>query len=306
MIVQDITALPPPSTTDARLRRFLQSPMRVKFLIAVRRVKNWLDGFPSPILLPFGIWWLAERSDLDLVLSTRGFEKAETNFVQRLLKPGATVLDVGAHHGFYSLLASKLVGPAGRVIAFEPSPRERNRLKRHIRINSCSNVHVCDFALGKTAKRETLHLVDGSEDWCNSLRPPAVQTKTTKIEIDVKPLDEFLKESPVAIVDFVKLDVEGGEMDVLIGAMELLRSSSRPILMVEVEDIRTKPWGYRASEIVRLLAEIGYQWFSIAEEGLPYPIASDQEKYDANLVAVPQEKVSIFEKEMAIVATSHI
>ena len=306
MIVQDITTLPPPSTTDARLRRFLQSPMRVKFLVAVRRLKNWLDGFPSPIPLPFGIWWLAERSDLDFLLSSRGFEKAETNFVQRLLKPGAIVLDVGAHHGLYTLLASKLAGPAGRVIAFEPSPRERNRLKRHIRINSCSNVQVCDFALGKTAKREILHLVDGSEDWCNSLRPPAVRARTTKVEIDVKRLDEFLTESPLPSVDFVKLDVEGGEMDVLIGAMELLRSSSRPILMVEVEDIRTKPWGYRASEIVRFLAEIGYQWFSIAEDGLPHPINSDQEKYDANLVAVPQEQVAKFEKEIAVVGTSQL
>jgi FkbM family methyltransferase len=277
----------------------------VKFLVAVRRLKNWLGGFPSPIPLPFGIWWLAEGSDLDYVLSTRGFEKAETNFVQRLLKPGATVLDVGAHHGLYTLLASKLVGSKGRVIAFEPSPRELNRLKRHIRVNSCSNVQVCAFALGKVAKRETLHLVDGTEDWCNSLRPPAVQARTAQVEIEVKSLDEFLKESPLPTVDFVKLDVEGGELDVLAGAVQLLRSASRPILAVEVEDIRTEPWGYRASEIVRFLSEIGYRWYSLAEDGLPRPIASDLEKYDANLVAVPQEQVSRFEKEITTNA-SHL
>lgn len=291
---QAFTALPPPATISGRLRRIVHSPLRVKFLIVLRRVKDWLGRFPSPIQLPYGIWWLGEHGPLDNALCAQGFEKAETNFVQRYLKPGLTVLDIGAHHGFYTLIASKIVGRAGRVIAFEPSPRERKRLKRHVRLNSCSNVCISSAALGATAKRANLYLVDGAEDWCNSLRPPAVQANTRQIEVEVKTLDEYLAKSAISSVDFMKLDVEGAELDVLKGATQLLHSNPRPILLVEVYDIRTEPWGYRASEIVRFLNGIGYCWFSLSEDGVPHPIAADEKKYDANLVAIPQERVQRF------------
>lgn len=299
-------ALPPPLTISERFRRFLFSPLRVKVLIVLRRVKEWLGRFASPIQLPYGIWWLGEGGPLDNALSAVGFEKAETNFVQRHLRPGLTVLDIGAHHGLYTMIASKLVGSRGRVIAFEPSPRERKRLKRHVHVNSCSNVRISEVALGKTTKRGNLYLADNEDNWCNSLRPPAVETKTKLVEVQVKTLDEFLAEFGIPQVDFVKMDVEGAEMEVLYGATKLLNSTSRPILLIEVEDRRTKPWGYQASDIVRFLAEIGYQWFSLTEDGLPHPIAPYQEKYDANLVAVPQENASKFHEEIMIGPSSHL
>jgi FkbM family methyltransferase len=62
--------------------------------------------------------------------------------VERFLKPNMTVLDIGTHHGFYSLLASYKVGATGQVIAFEPSPRERRRLLWHLRLNRKKNVLV--------------------------------------------------------------------------------------------------------------------------------------------------------------------
>ncbi|HET6145803.1 MAG TPA: FkbM family methyltransferase [Candidatus Acidoferrales bacterium] len=299
-----IIALPPPATISERIRRFLFSPFRVKCLIVLRRVKDWLGRFPSPIQLPYGIWWLGGRGPLDNALSTEGFEKAETNFVQRLLRPGLTVLDIGAHHGLYTMIASKLVGRTGRVIAFEPSPRERKRLKRHIDVNSCSNVRVASIALGKTTKRENLYLASDGENWCNSLRPPSVETRSRLVEVQVRPLDDFLAESAISNVDFIKIDVEGAELDALAGAKRLLSSNLRPIFLIEVEDRRTNPWGYQAREIVRFLAVIGYHWFSLTEDGFPHPIASDQEKYDANLVAVPDERVSEFLKEIAIAPSS--
>jgi FkbM family methyltransferase len=295
-----IIALPPPSTASERVRRFLYSPLRVKLFILLRRVKDWLGCFPSPIQLPYGIWWLGEHGPLDNALSGEGFEKAETNFVQRYLRPGLTVLDIGAHHGLYTMLASKLIGASGRVIAFEPSPRERKRLKRHVHMNSCSNVCISEVALGNATKRENLYLAGNDDNWCNSMRPPAVRTETKLVEVQVKTLDEFLSESAISRVDFVKMDVEGAELEVLGGATKLLNSTFRPLLLVEVEDRRTAPWGYRASDIVRFLAGMGYLWFSITEDGSPNPIASDLDKYDVNLLAVPQEQVSKFQKEIII------
>jgi FkbM family methyltransferase len=76
---------------------------------------------------------------------------------------GMTVLDVGAHNGFYTLLASKKVGPSGRVIAFEPSPRERQRLLSNLWINRCSNVIVEPVALAEEDSVATLFVVSGAE-----------------------------------------------------------------------------------------------------------------------------------------------
>src|SRR5260370_35908631 len=97
----------------------------------------------------------------------------ERRFVERRLRPGMPVMDAGAHHGLYTLLASKRVGRKGRVIAIEPSPRECERLEKHLHINRCSNTELLPCALGEDPAGADLYLVDGIPDWYNSLRPPA-------------------------------------------------------------------------------------------------------------------------------------
>src|SRR5437660_10883742 len=120
------------------------------------------------------------------------FEDAEKRFVQKFLQPGMTVLDVGAHHGLYTLLAAKRVGWRGRVIAFEPSSRERRRLLRHLRINGCWSVTVEACALGAEPGETELFVVEGRQDWCNSLRPPVVKEPTQAISVGVERLDDEL------------------------------------------------------------------------------------------------------------------
>jgi len=205
-----------------------------------------------------------------------------------------TVLDVGAHHGFYTLLASLRVGPTGKVIAFEPSPRERKRLKHHIKMNNCKNVRIEPSAVGASRGQATLFLVEGAEDYCNSLRPPATKAQTISLPTQVISLDEFLGNSAISAVDFIKLDVEGSELDALKGAAKLLATHPRPVLMVEVYDLRTEPWGYHAREIVQVLSQGGYEWFSLLDDGTPLAIEPDKDRYDANLVAVPRERLQFF------------
>ena len=85
------------------------------------------------------------------------------------------VLDIGAHHGFYTLLASRKVGKKGKVIAFEPSPRKRRKLIWHCRLNRTDNVWIESCALGSFDGEAELFLVKGKETGCNSLRPPEGQ-----------------------------------------------------------------------------------------------------------------------------------
>ena len=145
-----------------RLLEFPQKSWQQKFSTVAARWSRWLPGIPLPWRLPVGVWWLAEFDFLDNALRFRGFEDIEYKFAQLFLKPGMTVLDVGAHRGFYTLLFSKMIGPQGRVLAFEPSPRERKKLKRHLRLNLCHNVEVLSCALGESEGKAELYVVDGA------------------------------------------------------------------------------------------------------------------------------------------------
>ncbi len=277
-----------------RIRRFLASPTRRKYITLANRARRIFPGMPIPLRLPFGAWWLAEGSALDHELIYNDFEQMETEFVKRLLRRNMIVVDAGAHHGLYTLLASKRVMRDGRVIAVEPSPRECERLEKHLRLNRCSNTELVSCALGEDPGETDLYLVDGVQDWCNSLRPPAVDEPVRTVRVSVRRLDDVLAELGVSKVDFVKLDVEGAELSVLYGAMKLLHGESRPAILAEVQDTRTRPWGYAAREIIQFLIRMDYRWFAIAAKGALLPISCDQETYDANLVALPIERAEEF------------
>src|SRR5271154_1923841 len=126
--------------TLPRAMRFLQKPWAEQKKSLSCGGPTFFPDPPVPPRLPFGAWWLVRRDNAGMPISQGEFEPGEIAFVTRLLKPGMTVLDVGAHHGLYTLLASKRVGPEGKVFAFEPATRERTALLQHSRLNRCKNV----------------------------------------------------------------------------------------------------------------------------------------------------------------------
>lgn len=275
-----------------RLRRFADRPLREKYVTVARRARRWLPALPIPLRLPFGAWWLAQNSELDVRLMGKGdsFEGGERKFVACFLRPGMTVLDVGAHHGLYSLLASRHVGQTGKVVAFEPSPRERRRLMRHLHLNACRNVTVQPYALAAESGVADFFVVEGSQDWCNSLRPPAVEQRTSKIHVEVRRADDVIEDLEVQRVDFIKLDVEGAELHFLRGAVRVLWDM-RPAILAEVQDCRTQAWGYAAREIIEFLQRLRYRCFDVTVEGQLEPFAPGDGWHDANLVALPEERV---------------
>lgn len=264
-----------------RLHRFLQKPWHEK----VRWVGcQTISRIPRPVRLPFGAYFF-RRNDF-LGFNLQKFETRELAFAERFLRPGMTVLDIGAHQGLYTLLASRCVGPSGRVFSFEPSPRERRALRLNLIINFCDNVAIQALALGIQETIAGLYVVDEYNTGCNSLRPPNVPEPTSTVAVRVGTLDNWLAEQEIDRVDFIKLDVEGAELSVLKGAREFL-ARTRAVLLVEVAQIRTERWGYDAMEIVRFLENMGYAWFEILDGGRLAP-ASQIDSQEMNLVAVPR------------------
>jgi len=272
-----------------RFLRFLRKPLHDKSRSLYVHWKRVLPKVPFPVRLPFGAWWIARHDYLSSTLSYDGFERAERVFVQRFLRPGMTVIDIGAHHGFYTLLMSKRVGRSGRVFAFEPSPRERRALYLHLALNLGTNVTVVRAGLGQEDGYADLYVAAREYAGHNSLRPPDAPQQTTKQRVHICRLDRWLSANGIGCVDFIKLDAEGAERDILAGSMRLLTSQPRPVILAEVEDRRTEPWGYPAREIVLALDKLDYAWFGLSNDARLIPLESARQTFQANLVALPKE-----------------
>jgi FkbM family methyltransferase len=276
-----------------RAWRFWQKPWRDKSLALGVRWRKWLPWIPFPIRLSFGSWWLVRENQLgESLFWHRRFAEEETGlqFLERFLQPGMIVVDAGAHEGYYTLFASRRVGRTGKVIAFEPSPRERKALRWHVLVNQCWNVRIQGLALGSEAGEAEFHIVDGAQTGLNSLKPPAILDGTSIIKVQVTSLDDWVRAQNLDRVDFIKLDVEGAELSVVKGASGLLRRRPRPVIYAEVEDRRTQPWGYPAREIVATLDALEYEWFRPELDGKLVSIGPEREGFQANLVAVPKER----------------
>jgi FkbM family methyltransferase len=278
------------ASLSGRLWRFAKSPARAKYITMAMRARRRFTGMAIPLRLRYGAWWLAEESALDEKLIHGEFEGAELKFVERYLERGMTAVDIGAHHGLYTVLAAKCVGREGKVLAFEPSERECARLRKHLRMNRCRNVQVMQYALGSVEAEEDLYMAGGKHDFCNSLRLPDVPDAVQKTRVKVRRLDEALEELATPRVDFVKLDAEGGEVDVLAGSERLLERRPRPVLLVEVEERRTRPWNYRGKEIIERLERKGFRWHWVDKDGRLEALNVEVREFAGNFVAIPAER----------------
>ncbi len=175
-----------------------------------------------------------------LLLSVMGaFEPAETELIMRRVRPGATVLDIGAHIGYFTLLLARCVGPGGHVYAFEPEPRNYKLLVRNVGENGYGNVTCVQAAADTSNGSITLYLAnDNAVD--HRIAPGEDERDT--INVRALRVDDYL--SNVAQVDFIKIDVKGAELNVLYGMDNLLARSPRAEMLIEYW-----PFGLRRAKV---------------------------------------------------------
>ena len=260
------------------------------------RATFYLD-FPFPCRLPFGSWYLAYGDGMGFMFFFhRPYEENEWRFMQNFLKPGMTFFDVGANQGFYTLLAAKKVQKEGMVFSFEPVPSQMKKLRKNIKINGFGNVKIEGLALGSESGFAALHISLNGDEAMSSLREPYMDasSKREAIQVPVLTLDEYVLKNKIQSVDFIKVDVEGGELGVLQRAINIIKNY-RPIFMCEVQDIRTQQWGYSSKEICRFLESYSYKWFQALQNGLigRFQVSKAKDEKGQNLIAIPEEKVSL-------------
>ena len=155
------------------------------------------------------------------------YEEETTTLFTEILKEGMTVLDIGANIGYFSLIASRLVGDKGKVFAFEPYHETFSLLQKNIEANGFNNVIPLEKAASNQCGKQKLFLA--SDPGEHSL---GGDDSYKSVEVDVTTVDEFIRQDNIS-VDLVKMDVEGAEMHVLEGMAETISKNPHMKIITE-------------------------------------------------------------------------
>lgn len=183
----------------------------------------------------------------------------EEQFLQNLDFSGKTVFDIGGYVGVLTLFFARAVGTQGQVFTFEPNPRNFEELSYNINLNKFTNIQLFNVGFG-TAEEMLDMIVDPvypsrstiKVEWASSPQ------KSKVIPVHIYALDDFLQKNSLPVPDFVKIDAEGAELDILDGMQDLL-TRRKPQLFVEVH-------GLLSVELVQMLLKYGYSLYHVEAE----------------------------------------
>jgi FkbM family methyltransferase len=202
-------------------------------------------------------------------------ERRELSALQSLILPGMVIADIGANVGFYTLALSAGVGPAGRVLAFEPDRFSFHLLTGRLRRAGAANVEAHPFALGDESRR-TLLYCSAYNRADNRLSPSHTEPHVETCEADVRTLDDVLCEGGRVAIDAMKIDVQGNEPGVLRGARKTLDAGIGWIWL-EFSPEHLRGAGEDPAAFLETLATLGMDMVQVAEDGGFQPVPDARE-----------------------------
>ncbi|MBC7554887.1 MAG: FkbM family methyltransferase [Taibaiella sp.] len=207
------------------------------------------------------------------------YESSTNKIIKKYINPGDVVIEAGANLGSETLLLSRLVGDTGKVYGFEPNPFIFERLKMNLAINELKNVDIHDIALGES--NEIIYFNIYTKGFCN----PGMSSKyisnkdTRKISVPQMTLDAFVAKHNVSKVDFIKMDIQGAEIDLFNGAAATI-SKFRPLIFTEADQ-----YCLDMKVLHEKLTSSGYKVYLIKENENIF-IPSPAEAVDGNWLGV--------------------
>ncbi len=193
----------------------------------------------------------------------RIWAEAETRIFRELITPGMVVIDVGANIGYFSLLASTLVGADGRVHAFEPDPVNCGLLRKNVRMNRASNIKVIEAALSNSDAPVPLFLNSDNKGDHRIWETSGESRK--KITVNATTLDRYLRETKT-VPTFIKIDVQGAEGQVLDGMKEILSKTTPTYLILEFWPEALRKCQTDPQRLIHQIADAGFTIRVVADD----------------------------------------
>ena len=196
---------------------------------------------------------------------TGNYEPYKTRAFLANLREGDIVVDVGAHVGYYSVLASRKVGKHGKVFSFEPRPLNIGFFKDHVRVNGLNNITLYEGAISARTGEATFNTNTGTGTGHLS--------DHGRLKVKTYCLDELVEIGEIPRLDFLKIDVEGGEIEVLKGSLNAI-SQNRPRMLLATHSEDTHNF------VLKFLEEHNYQFQILDKDG---------SKGDTEIIALPND-----------------
>lgn len=194
------------------------------------------------------------------------WEPDSVDILEKLIKNGDCIVDIGANFGWYTTLFAKFTGNEGKVYSFEPLKHINDELISNVNLNKYHNVIINELGLGDTESIEQFYYPKTRGSMFNSLKKHSENNEYIKYTSRCITLDSYIEDNNIKIIDLIKLDVEGAELLVLNGSKKLLGSNMAPILILEVSQLLSSAFGYTPKDIEGFLKQYNYSFFIISKE----------------------------------------
>jgi FkbM family methyltransferase len=233
------------------------------------------------------------------------FERTEMQLVGRLLKPQMKVIDAGANIGIYSLLAARCVGDQGQIWAFEPSQSTYGLFLDNLTLNGVTTVAANRLALSDVQGQLTLRSENGFGDLYRHLDYAGKASPGDLVEtVDVTTLDDFAAANQIDEIDFLKIDVEGGEYLLLKGSQLLLTRSLNVIVMVEIEEDWCRRNGFKTEDGFELLKSLGFNLYSWSKRQEQW--STDQSELSKSRTVWATRNPRVLDAALHLSSTQHL
>ena len=189
------------------------------------------------------------------------YDTAVTNFMESILRPGDTFIDIGASIGYITAKGAGHVGKTGEVHSFEPAAPHFQKLEKLANINRDYRIIVNQYALGEEKREAELHI---NEEHLGGNRIVSDESPADSVKIAVRRFDTYAEEKKLKDIKLIKIDVEGYEFPVLKGFRNYFeKNSNRPVILCEIFPFAYPLYGATLAEFLQYMGQYGYKGYSI-------------------------------------------
>jgi len=233
-----------------------------RYYLVRKGAKFFRNRLKSDFVIIDGQKMFLDHADSLRLSINRVYEEFETAVVKKLIEKNDIVVDIGANIGYYTLIFARAVGKEGKVFAFEPEPTNFDLLTKNLEINNYKNVVFVKKAVSKRNEKTCLYINNENLGGHTMID---FKESNDFIEIESVRLDDYFNDLDVKI-NFIKIDIEGFEIEAIKGMTSILRKNDDVKMMIEFNPYLIKKFGWDAKKFLNLLEGCHFQVYNIEKK----------------------------------------